>query len=152
MSVDNVNLFLTKFIFEDSEELSLNTNKIFILLKDFFKTEDKAGKKAASEFFAVLTSQAIYCKIPSSKTYLLRLVNVSSKTRSKYLAPLLKSWFEERSEYSKISRTSNFLLSDLETEVFGILSAGERNLGINFWRLLLNLAFLPLVRRSLKSR
>lgn len=132
MSVDNVNVFLTKFIFEDSEELSLNTNKIFILLKDFFKTEDKAGKKAASEFFAVLTSQAIYCKIPSSKTYLLRLVNVSSKTRSKYLAPLLKSWFEERSEYSKISRTSNFLLSDLETEVFGILSAGERNLGINF--------------------
>lgn len=132
MSIDNVNLFLSQHIFENSEEITVNVTKIFTVLQDFFKSEEKASKKAASEFFAVLASQAIYCKIPSSKSYLLRLVNVSSKTRSKYLAPLLKSWFDDRSDYSKLARASNFLLSDLENEVFGILSTGERNLGINF--------------------
>lgn len=135
MSIEHVKTLLSDTVFQNAEEISLNTTKILTVLQSFLSSEEKNTKRVGSEFFSALTSQVIYCKIPSSKTSLLRLVNVSSKTRSKYLSPLLKTWFENRSEYIKLSRASNFPMASLEAEVFGILSAGERNLGINFLEL-----------------
>lgn len=132
MSIDSVDSLLSKTILKNAEEIQLNTTKIFTTLLDFFKSEEKTKKRISAELFATLASQAIYCRVPSTKAYLLRLVNVSTKTRSKYLGPLLKSWFDDRDTYQKICTETQFSFNTLESEVFNILTSGERNLGINF--------------------
>lgn len=133
MSVDTVTSFITDIILPNAEEIKLNATKIFPLLSNLFNNSTKSLKEISTELLSSLISQAINCKIPSTKTKLLKLVNVSSKSKSKFFALLLKSWFTERDQYAALCKLSNFDIDALETEIFNILSPQEKSTGIAFF-------------------
>lgn len=131
-SIDHVDAFLKKFVIQNAEEIALSTTKILSILTSIFNAEEKGTKALSAEIFTAISSQSVYCKIPSAKTALLRLVNVSNKTKSKFLGPLLSAWFTDRDNYQKLCTETKFAFNDLETEVFNVLTSGEQAVGINF--------------------
>lgn len=131
-SIDNVESFLKNHILNYAEEIQLSTTKVLSSLSDLFNSDAKAQRAITNEVFAAIASHSVYCKIPNPKTALLRLINVSQKTKSKFLGPLLSTWFKERDSYQKICTETQSSFDDLENEIFNILSSGEQNVGITF--------------------
>ncbi|ODQ80991.1 hypothetical protein BABINDRAFT_160414 [Babjeviella inositovora NRRL Y-12698] len=117
---------LAQKLLAHADEVALDQQQVYKSAAAAF-AEKKTGKLA----YAFFTSQALAATLPAVKAKLIHVLSVCSvkgaAAPSQLLAPFLATYVAERAAWEAACAVSKFSLTDLDTEVVGIVGEREKH-------------------------